>query len=180
MRQDQLRLWTYSRHRWPVPDLNEFASPSWKPPSVESLPAWRVLRGIRWRRRLSQRELAQAASLPKSTIERIEARKVQPRYDTMLKILSACGYAIVVADAGRQYDPVTADTLDDTWRDAAERRLPAHLPKWLIHNEIEDPWWGWGRLAWSIKERNRDIPPYTFEGRPRRDWGARKRWNDAT
>jgi hypothetical protein len=96
----------------------------------------------------------------------------------MANLLGACGYVFVVADAGRQFDPVSEDRLGDRLLDEAGRRPPAHLPLWLIKNEYEDPWWGWGRLAWSIKDRA--VPTYTFEGRPRRDWDVYRRWNDAT
>jgi DNA-binding XRE family transcriptional regulator len=158
--------------------LNGLAPDGWKPPSVESLAAWRVVRGVRSRRHLNQRELAVAAGVQRTTVERIEAQQVQPRYDTMLKLLSACGYAIVVADAGRQYDPVCEDPLGDRQCDQAGRLLPAHLPSWLITSEFVDPWWGWGRLAWHAKDPR--VPPHTFRGRVRVDYDAYRRWQDAT
>jgi transcriptional regulator with XRE-family HTH domain len=158
--------------------LNELIADGWKPPSVESLPAWRVLRAVRWRTGLNQRELAIAARVSKSTIDRIEAKQIQPRYDTMLRLLASCGYAVVIADANRQYEPVCADNFGDRLLDGAGRHLPAHLPMWLITSEFEDPWWGWGRLAWHIKDRR--VPPHTFAGRPRNNLDDGKRWRDAT
>ena len=158
--------------------LNAMLPAGWRPPNVESLPAWRILRGVRSRRGLSQRRLAEVAGLPVSTISRIETGRARPRYETMLHLLGCCGYAIVVADAGRQFEPLTEDRFDDHLYDDAGRHPPPHLPLWLIKSHYEDPWWGWGRLAWDIKERA--VPSYTFEGRPRRDWGAYTRWRDAT
>ena len=158
--------------------LNPLLPPGWRPPRVEGLKPWEIVRSLRRRRAVSQRQLAAAAGVPASTIARIESEQVQPRFDTMARILLTCGYVFVVAEAGRQFDPLAEEGLDRRFVDGAGRRPPAHLPTWLIENDYEDPWWGWGRLAWTIKDPV--VPAHTYQGRVRRDWGAYERWLDAT
>jgi hypothetical protein len=141
-----------------VPELNSLIPEGWKPPSVEGLEAWQILRGLRWRSSLSQRELAALAGIPQSTVSRIDARQAKPTFDTMCRILSSCGYVFIVARAGR--------------------RPPAHLPQWLIRSPFTDPWWGWHRLGWNITDKA--VPNHTYAERPRPERGAWYRWNDAT
>lgn len=43
---------------------------------------------------LSQRELARKAGLPQSAIARIERGQQVPRYDTLLRLLDACGFEL--------------------------------------------------------------------------------------
>jgi predicted transcriptional regulator len=53
--------------------------------------AGRVLRQARRRAGLTQRQLAEKASVPQSVIARIESRAVIPRVDTIDRLLEACG-----------------------------------------------------------------------------------------
>src|SRR5436309_15783815 len=50
-----------------------------------------VLREARRRAGLTQRELAERAGLPQSTIGRIEAGSIDPRASTLRRLLRACG-----------------------------------------------------------------------------------------
>ena len=55
-----------------------------------------MLRAARRRARMSQRELALAASVPQATVGRIEAGLVSPRAATLSKLLSATGHELAV------------------------------------------------------------------------------------
>ncbi|MGZ5214350.1 MAG: helix-turn-helix transcriptional regulator [Actinomycetota bacterium] len=55
------------------------------------LAARTLLRKARQRAALSQRSLATLAEVPQSTVGRIEAGVVQPRVDTLLRLLRASG-----------------------------------------------------------------------------------------
>jgi transcriptional regulator with XRE-family HTH domain len=50
-----------------------------------------VLREARRRADLTQRDLAERASLPQSTIGRIETGSIDPRASTLRRLLRACG-----------------------------------------------------------------------------------------
>ena len=50
-----------------------------------------VLREARRRAGLTQRDLAERAGLPQSTIGRIEAGSIDPRASTLRRLLRACG-----------------------------------------------------------------------------------------
>lgn len=51
----------------------------------------RAIRTARRRAGMSQRELAERAGLPQSTVARIESGFVDPRTTTVVKLLNACG-----------------------------------------------------------------------------------------
>ena len=53
--------------------------------------AARVLRQARRRAGLTQRELAEKASVPQSQVAKIESGAVVPRVDTLDRLLEACG-----------------------------------------------------------------------------------------
>ena len=151
--------------------------PGWNPPTIERLEAWQILRGVRWHRSLSQRELAELSGMPQSTISRIEAGRIQPRFDTLNKIVNSCGYTVFVARVDGRCDPVLSDPVGETLRDRALRRVPAHLPVWLIGGMFS-PWWGWSRIGWTTKDAT--VPKHSYGQRPRHDYGAAGRWLDAT
>lgn len=54
----------------------------------------RTLRHARRRARLTQRQLAEAAGVPQSTVARIEAGTTMPRVDTFEHLLEICGMDI--------------------------------------------------------------------------------------
>jgi transcriptional regulator with XRE-family HTH domain len=58
--------------------------------------AARALKYARAKAGLSQRELAQKAGVPQSTIGRIESGAVDPRVETLNALLRACGYDLEV------------------------------------------------------------------------------------
>jgi transcriptional regulator with XRE-family HTH domain len=58
--------------------------------------AARMLRYARVKAGLSQRELAERASVPQPTVARIESGAVTPRVDTLDKLLRAAGYMLEI------------------------------------------------------------------------------------
>lgn len=84
-----------------------------------------VLRALRRRFDLSQRQLAERAGVPKSTIGDLETGRSVPTVATLQRALGAVGYRLEVVDPGDQ--PVWWDDSLEHPRDAAERRFPAHL-----------------------------------------------------
>ena len=58
--------------------------------------AARALKYARAKAGLSQRDLAAKASIPQSTIGRIESGAVDPRFETLMTLLRACGYDLEV------------------------------------------------------------------------------------
>lgn len=59
----------------------------------------RVLRRARHQAGLSQRALAARAGVLQSTVGRIEIGAVDPRFETMTRLLRACGFDVEVAPA---------------------------------------------------------------------------------
>jgi transcriptional regulator with XRE-family HTH domain len=55
----------------------------------------------------SQRELAGKAGVPQSAIARIERRQQVPRFDTLVRILDACGFEL-------RLGPTRGDGVDDS------------------------------------------------------------------
>ena len=53
---------------------------------------------------MSQRQLAERAHLPQSTIARIESGAVSPRVDTFERLLSLCGYRLALSRLGEGVD----------------------------------------------------------------------------
>jgi transcriptional regulator with XRE-family HTH domain len=137
-----------------------------------------VLRAVRRARRLSQRELAAVAGVPRSTVDRIEAGRTEPRLATFEAILKSVGYGLVITN---QFGRMLA--VDDGWlRDRGLRCYPAHLELRPSGNYFDGGWWGWGRLAWTPDDPK--VPEYTFDRRYPDHWNnpdyAQHRWDDAT
>jgi transcriptional regulator with XRE-family HTH domain len=150
-----------------------------------------LLRGIRSARRISQRELAQLAELPRSTVDRIEAGAVAPRFATMVRLLAATGYRFALQDSHGRFVSLTDDD-GDRDRDRGGRRFPAHLESGRTPGYFEQSnrsWWGWHCIAWPftddwVPEHTywRRRPPPTLEQWPmhmRNDEQGRV-WDDAT
>jgi transcriptional regulator with XRE-family HTH domain len=89
-------------------------------------PWWsEVLRHARRRRDVSQRELADLAGVPKSTIGDLETGRIAPSLLTLDRALQAAGYRLEIVDA---LDNVVAWTTSGVEpRDRAGRRYPPHL-----------------------------------------------------
>jgi len=138
-----------------------------------------VLRAVRRARRLSQRELAAHAGLPRSTIDRIEAGRTEPRLGTFEAILTSVGLRLAVTN---QFDRILAVD-DDGWlRDRGGRFFPAHLELRELGDRWDGGWWGWGRLAWASDDPK--VPKYAYNRRYPAHWDdpyyAAQRWDDAT
>lgn len=139
-----------------------------------------VLRALRRRADLSQRELARRSGVPKSTVARIEADPgVDPRLRTVERLVRAAGgeLAVGVATAGQRTTadgPGTGGALGpvphDERRDEGGRRYPAHLDIREVRTLKDWPgaWWGhWyvPREQWPVR-----VPELTYDlHRGRRD-----------
>lgn len=97
--------------------------------------AWwsEFLRQVRRRLDLSQRELAARAGVPKSTVADLEAGRVEPGLRTLERLLEVAGLRLEVLDRTDQPAEFHSDTSQP--RDAAGRRLPAHLDA-----RLRQPW----------------------------------------
>jgi transcriptional regulator with XRE-family HTH domain len=145
-----------------------------------------LLRAARRSRRVSQRELADLAGVPSSTVSRIEAGTTVPRVDTMAALAEALGFELVICDLSGRV--LTADPKRDALVDRAGRRFPAHLHMGPTPGYIEGGWWGWHHIAfWPSQDRvpentywrRRKLPE--FNGHDRFDTQECGRmWDDAT
>lgn len=66
--------------------------------------ARRLLRHARREKGLTQRALAAAAGLPQSTVARIEAGSLEPRWATMSRLLEASGHSLEITRSGEGID----------------------------------------------------------------------------
>lgn len=121
-----------------------------------------IVRKVRRRTDLSQRELAQAARVSRSTVARVESGELTPSLGMLVRLLAVGRLALVVTDdQGRVVHPMRV--WDDT-RDGADRQFPAHLD--LIVDPHGGEWWA---DVYGLAR-----PPETFH-RDRR-WRDAKRW----
>lgn len=131
-----------------------------------------ILRALRRRADLSQRELADLAGVPKSTVSRIESGEISdPRFRTVERLARAAGAAVTV---GGELAPVPSEG----WRDRADRNYPAHLDVRPVEQLTDwaGAWWAhWHRLppgAWPLEP-----PAYTYDlSRTRRAHRRRREW----
>lgn len=134
----------------------------------------RVIRGLRRRADLSQRQLADRAGVPQPTIAKIEASATRdPAWRTVERLVRAMGAVVVVTAADRPASgsegrdrsepPAPAEVPHDDWRDAAGRRYPPHLD--VVELVRPELWWGawWAssmsRSRWPLE----DVPDVTFD-----------------
>jgi transcriptional regulator with XRE-family HTH domain len=102
------------------------------------LPVPGLVRRVRRIAGISQRELAVAAGLSRTTIGRIEKGALMPSLPTFERILGVAGLGLVIVnDDGRVILPMRdrEDALD-----GADRRYPSHLDTILDPEQGE--WWG--------------------------------------
>jgi predicted transcriptional regulator len=64
----------------------------------------RLLRYARRSAAMTQRQLAASAGLPQSTVARIESGRLQPRWETMTRLLHATGHSLEISTAGAGID----------------------------------------------------------------------------
>ncbi|PZG03373.1 GNAT family N-acetyltransferase [Micromonospora craterilacus] len=101
-----------------------------------------MLRALRRQADLSQRELADLAGVPQSTVARVESgQAADPRFRTVERLVRAAAATLTVATAGEPTRSVEPD-LDDR-RDDAGRRYPAHLDVRKVRTLKDWPgaWW---------------------------------------
>ncbi|TWJ31613.1 acetyltransferase (GNAT) family protein [Micromonospora sagamiensis] len=131
-----------------------------------------VLRALRRRADLSQRELAARAGVPKSTVARIESGEAaEPRFRTVERLVRAAGGEVAVGVAGGERPAAVPAVPHDGWRDGADRHYPAHLDVREVRSLKDWPgaWWAdWYNLPperWPLP-----VPPATYDlDRRRRD-----------
>ncbi|RIV37020.1 GNAT family N-acetyltransferase [Micromonospora radicis] len=160
-----------------------------------------VLRALRRQADLSQRELAQLAGVPQSTVGRIESEQgLDPRFRTVQRLVAAAGGTLWLTAASCAAGPghagcaagpghagcapgpgqaegndcvraAVGDMRDDTRRDDAGRRYPAHLDVREVRTLKDWPgaWWAhWYSLPpeqWPLR-----VPDVTYDlDRGRRD-----------
>ncbi|MFG1673981.1 GNAT family N-acetyltransferase [Micromonospora sp. NPDC049282] len=128
-----------------------------------------LLRRLRRRADLSQRELAGKAGVPQAAVARIESgRATDPRYRTVERLVRAAGGEISVelepacdmqATGSAEPGPIPHDDM----RDQAGRRYPAHLDVWEVREPRDWPgaWWAeWYTLppsSWPLP-----LPPASY------------------
>jgi len=131
-----------------------------------------TLRALRRRADLSQRQLAERAGVPASTVARIESGAARdPRFRTVERLVAAAGGVVTAGD-----HPQAALDVHRGLVDSAGRRYPAHLD---VRQVVEaKDWWGAWWANWYDLPRPRwprEAPDHTFDlDRARRD-GRRRR-----
>lgn len=128
-----------------------------------------TLRALRRRADLSQRELAERAGVPASTVSRVESGTAgDPRFRTVERLVAAAGGAVTAGPAAAT--PAPPDPHEDLV-DNAGRRYPAHLDVRRVVDAKD--WWGAWWVNWYNLPRHRwprAAPDYTFDlDRARRD-----------
>ncbi|WP_233599699.1 GNAT family N-acetyltransferase [Micromonospora sp. M71_S20] len=147
---------------------------------TEAVDLGAVLRALRRRADLSQRELSERSGVPQATLARIESgRAADPRFRTVERLVRAAGGEVPIGV--RDTAPVATADLSlpavphDALRDGAGRRYPAHLDAWEVKEPRDWPgaWWAnWYNLPpalWPLP-----VPPATYQ-RNRRYRDRRRR-----
>jgi transcriptional regulator with XRE-family HTH domain len=97
-----------------------------------------IVRAVRRRSGMSQRDLAEAAGVASSTVAKLETGRLIPSLMTFLRILGVAELVLVVTD--EHGDVVRPMGVWDDTHDAAGRKFPAHLD--LIIDPRVGEWWG--------------------------------------
>jgi len=102
-----------------------------------------ILREARRAAKFSQRELSRRAGVPQAAISRVESGLVSPRFDTLDRLLRACGSEVVLADrAGRGLDmTLISERLDmspgDRFRRTADEWNRTRVLSRTMRDELE-------------------------------------------
>lgn len=121
-----------------------------------------VVRAYRRTRGWSQRELAEAVGVPKSTVARLERAALGCSLDTVIGLLGETGHTLGVVDAqGSLVTDWSATDLEA--RDRAGRRFPAHREVRRVVGAR--PQWWWLHEAMGTGECGPE-PRWTAEGFP--------------
>ncbi|MEU4474392.1 helix-turn-helix transcriptional regulator [Micromonospora sp. NPDC023888] len=139
-----------------------------------------VLRELRRRADLSQRELAERAGIPKSTLARIEAgHGAGPAFRTVEQLVRAVGGELALRLPGDPVDGTAGEPPvepPDELRDDAGRRYPAHLDvrQVLTLKDWPGAWWVHSytlpQRMWPVR-----VPELTYDlDRTRRDERRRR------
>ncbi|GAA4690291.1 hypothetical protein GCM10023215_28640 [Pseudonocardia yuanmonensis] len=99
-----------------------------------------LVRSVRRRADLSQRELAQKAGVAVSTVGRIEAGRLVPTVAALERLLAVAGLALVAVDERYVLVEPQRDVPRDGMLDGGGRRYPAHLD--VIVQPRSGEWWG--------------------------------------
>lgn len=83
----------------------------------------RLLRYARRKEHLTQRGLAERSGVPQETIARIEGGKVSPLFETLARLLDACGFELGIAR--RKGDGVDRSQIRELLRYGAAERAAA-------------------------------------------------------
>jgi DNA-binding XRE family transcriptional regulator len=137
--------------RPPAPQEPAVIEPPPLPPpfvTAESVPG--LVRAVRRRADKSQRELAKAAGVARSTVAKLETGDLTPSLPTLVRMLEVADLALVATDPnGVVVQPMSS--WDDT-RDGGGKLFPAHL------DLIIDPKWG----EWWADKYGLARPPETY------------------
>lgn len=88
---------------------------------------------------LSQRELAEVTGVSRSTIDRVESGRTDPRVSQLQALLGILCWGLTVTNVD-DHVVLPLRELDGDLRDGAERRYPAHLD--VILDPHFGDWWG--------------------------------------
>ncbi len=108
-----------------------------------------AVRTTRWRRGVSQRELADQIAVSRSRIARLENDAGSQNLADVLGVLAACGYDLWLVD--RNPEDETPSHVVDLPRDFAGRRYPAH-GKIVPFTFESRPWWYLRHGGWITRE----------------------------
>lgn len=116
-----------------------------------------LLRRVRRRADISQRELAQRAGVGHATVGRVEAASHPVSLSTFDTLVRAAGFRLAVLDTdGHELAPMR----DDAIRNNGNSRYPAHLDPRLT---------SWVQRAGSGQHHCRPLRKLSIERRPKRD-----------